>query len=486
MHRAERAAAVLEEVAVHRRGLPGGGGHGDLARRAHEPRVGGEPHVGRARRRVRRRGVLREHHVGQRAVLRAHQRLVLRERQRQRRDRAGLVGVGADRDRHRVVAAGADRGLGLLDERDAVDHRAVGRGRQRAHRLRVGAEDRVDGGGAEARRAIAGARQRGGDRVGGGLGLGAGVEELARAALDERAVEQPRRARRREQRAGVARAGRLAEHQHGVRVSAERRDVVADPAQRGELIERAVVADRAVGAGQRGVGQPAELAEPVVERHHDRVAGLGEAPAVVQRIDRGADGVAAAVDPHQHRARRRGGRRRPQVQVQAVLVADERAVLVELRARRAERGGVELAAGAGRGRGCAQAQVADRRCGVGDVLERPGRASARAADHAAGGDDALVGRARRRCARGGGVGRGVGAGCVDRGVVIAAAARERERREQRECLDPRHPDEHRARFSNQRAVVTVVRHHSARERSVRSEATARSCRGRSRATRDRR
>ena len=105
-----------------------------------------------------------------------------------------------------------------------------------------------------------------------------------------------------------------------VGVAAERRDVVAYPLERGDLVEQADVAR----AGPTGVDlaqlEEAEGAQAVVHGdEHDAV--LRERGPVVQRRRARAHLEAAAVDPD-HDGQRLGGRRvgGPHVQVEAVLV----------------------------------------------------------------------------------------------------------------------------------------------------------------------
>ena len=170
---------------------------------------------------------------------------------------------------------------------------------------------------------------------------------------------------------------------------------------------------RRLGAEAR-VPEEAELTEPVVGGHHDHVAGLREPAPVVERVDRRADGVAAAVEPHQDRPRGPGRRGRPHVELQAVLVAARTRRRVELRARRAEPRRVQLLARTRRRCGRAEPQLADRRRRERHALERPGRAVARAAERPAGRAHDLaggpgLGRAGRRRIR------------RRRGRVVAAA-----------------------------------------------------------------
>src|SRR3546814_7152264 len=63
--------------------------------------------------------------------------------------------------------------------------------------------------------------------------------------------------------------------------------------------------------------EPAERAEPVVDRHHHNAA-FGQRAAVIDRIAARPAGQRAAVDPHEHRRILRI-LRRPDVERQAVL-----------------------------------------------------------------------------------------------------------------------------------------------------------------------
>ena len=91
--------------------------------------------------------------------------------------------------------------------------------------------------------------------------LGGCGDVAERRRLSDDAVEQPGRGRRDEQVHRRQRAGRLPGERDPVGVAAERRDVVADPAQRGDLVEQAPVAGGRPGpGGQVGVAEPAEAA----------------------------------------------------------------------------------------------------------------------------------------------------------------------------------------------------------------------------------
>ena len=78
----------------------------------------------------------------------------------------------------------------------------------------------------------------------------------------------------------------------------------------------------------RGVGEIAERPEPVVDGHQHH-APLREPRSVVGDIGAVADGQPAAVNPDQHRGAVLRLRRRPDVQVEAVLVHPVHARVVE-------------------------------------------------------------------------------------------------------------------------------------------------------------
>jgi len=134
-------------------------------------------------------------------------------------------------------------------------------------------------------------------------------------ALRDRPPEQARRQRAGQQRGDRPGPGRLAEDGDLVRVTAEGGDVVADPLQRGHLVEQAAVG-----------GRPLELGEPldacaVVEGDHHQIALAREAAAVVAGGVGRSHLVGATVDPHHDRpAGGRVGRRRPDVEGQPVVV----------------------------------------------------------------------------------------------------------------------------------------------------------------------
>ena len=132
-------------------------------------------------------------------------------------------------------------------------------------------------------------------------------------------MEQPLRHRRGREKERRHRARRLARDRDLVRVSAERRDVVAHPLKCRDLIEQTVVARGAASFRREfRMREEAERADAVVHVDDDD-APLGEPSAVVDRHVTGAAAEAAAVDPHEHGPALALARRRPDVEVQAVL-----------------------------------------------------------------------------------------------------------------------------------------------------------------------
>ncbi len=122
------------------------------------------------------------------------------------------------------------------------------------------------------------------------------------AALHDGAAEQPARGRATQQRGDAEAARRLAEDRDVVRVSAEGRDVLAYPRQGGDLVHQSPIADEPVGLGELSMPEEPERAQPVVDRHDDRVAVAHEIPAAVEEHRAAARREATAVDEEQHRA----------------------------------------------------------------------------------------------------------------------------------------------------------------------------------------
>ena len=115
--------------------------------------------------------------------------------------------------------------------------------------------------------------------------------------------------------------GGLAEDGHVARVASERRDVIVDPSQRGDLVEQRHVARTVEPRVDVVEVAEAECAEPVVHGDDDDVAAQRELGGVEEASR--ADRERSTVDPHHHRPRRARPRARPgreDVQVEAVLV----------------------------------------------------------------------------------------------------------------------------------------------------------------------
>ena len=189
-------------------------------------------------------------------------------------------------------------------------------------------------------------------------------------ALQHGAPEQPCGTGHRQQRRDAHGAGRLTHDGDGVRVAAERRDVVAHPLQGRHLVEETEV--------RRRVGQERETldAEPVVDRDGDHTVA-GEGGAVHQRDRAGAVDEGPAVDPHEHRETRCAGVGGPYAQVEVVVAGDrrirhegvERRREARHRCRRAVRGRFTDAGPARRGIRGAETPVADGCGGVRDAEE---------------------------------------------------------------------------------------------------------------------
>lgn len=115
-------------------------------------------------------------------------------------------------------------------------------------------------------------------------------------------------------------AARLAGDRDAVRVATEVRDVVADPAQCGELVREPEVGGPVVGLPVLAEGQVTERSDAVVEGDDDQVAVAREGLAGVDGQRPGARDEATAVDPDQHGPLGVVDRRGPHVERQAVLV----------------------------------------------------------------------------------------------------------------------------------------------------------------------
>ncbi len=112
--------------------------------------------------------------------------------------------------------------------------------------------------------------------------------------------------------------GGLAEDRHVVGIAAERLDVLLHPPQRGGLVEEPdVAAARVRLAAEVGQVQEPERAQSVVAGDHDGVAN-GQVGPVVPRGEAPAVHEGAAVDPEEHGTASAIGRRRPDVEGQAL------------------------------------------------------------------------------------------------------------------------------------------------------------------------
>ena len=195
------------------------------------------------------------------------------------------------------------------------------------------------------------------------LVLGQLFGDAVAAALDDGLVEQTLGEGGGEVGEDAEPSGGLAKDSHIAGVAAEPGDVGAHPFQGGLLIHDPVVAGRAVGIAQGGVGQEAHGPEPVVDGDNDHAPG-NEGGSF--RIGRGvAGGEGTAVDPD-HDGIGALARRRMDVEVEAVFAlgpGPERAFRPGL-----EAGGGGLAGGDGglprrRRLGRTPAQVSNRgRC----------------------------------------------------------------------------------------------------------------------------
>ncbi len=134
--------------------------------------------------------------------------------------------------------------------------------------------------------------------------------------------EQPARGGRAEQRAHAHAAGGLAEDRD-VRPDRRRRPRRCAGPTRGPPPDRELpalaTAPSELRAQIREI-EEAERSEAVVDRHQHDVAAAGQGRAVVDRLGARADHEAAAVDPHHDGPPLTVGRRRVDVQVEAVLV----------------------------------------------------------------------------------------------------------------------------------------------------------------------
>ena len=124
-------------------------------------------------------------------------------------------------------------------------------------------------------------------------------------------------------------AARLAGDRDAVRVAAEVCDVVADPAQGGELVREPEVGGPVVGLPVLAEGQVTERSDAVVEGDDHQVAVAREGLAGVDGQHPGARDEATTVDPDQHGPLGVVDRRGPHVERQAVLVERRAAVTAQ-------------------------------------------------------------------------------------------------------------------------------------------------------------
>ena len=348
-----------------------------------EDRVGEDQARNRPGRHIRLSGVGGQEPRGRLAVLLLQLPFELQalERRTGREQRTRLVAHEAHHHRHPVVlATGVDLPR-LVGQVPAVDHGlrtvgppgAAGRGQHVLGRSGPHCGGDFSDGGILRDAQLVGQQHAAPLRL-----LQALERSEATGGLTDRAMEQTSRQRRRDQAADAHGARRLAEDRHSLRVATERRGVVPHPLERRDLVEQAVVAGRPVLrlGGQRLVGQEAERAQPVVDRHQDD-ALPSKRRAVEDERRPMPHLVAAAVEPDHDRPRTSvAGGRRPQIEIEAVLAAVEFAAAPDrgvgtdpLPARRAGLQGRTHAVPGRRRLRRPPAQVAHRRRGVGNAAE---------------------------------------------------------------------------------------------------------------------
>ncbi len=139
---------------------------------------------------------------------------------------------------------------------------------------------------------------------------------LRDGALHE-ALEQ----RRSHQEIDAAAPARFAPDRDLIGVAAKLRDVIPDPPDPRELIERSVVSSGVVIRlpGQFGMDEPPEHVQPVSHAHH-HYSLLSDGIAIIDGLGRGPVYASTAVDPDQHgKFLRSRSCRSPHVQIQAVF-----------------------------------------------------------------------------------------------------------------------------------------------------------------------
>ena len=204
---------------------------------------------------------------------------------------------------------------------------------------------------------------------------------LGPTALGHDPVEQAPCGRGDEQGQGVVGAGGLAGQGDVAGVTTECRDVVPDPFEPLDDVERAVVARavEGVAVAQGRVTEPAHLPHPVRDGHEDHLRSAGDRPAGRVGKPRHLELIRPTGHPDVHRQAHLGVVGPPDVEVEAVLGAVRGArhpgCGTELGALAHARPGFRVTRGP-------PAQVADRRCpkrdpppghGVLEVVGTPNR-----------------------------------------------------------------------------------------------------------------
>ena len=284
-------------------------------------------------------------------------------------------------------------------------------------------------------------------------GVGSAVTRQSIGALHDGSREQAVGEWRGHQRQHALATGRLSEDRDAPGVAAERFDVVLDPAQRGDLIEKAEIHRAARRrALERRMSEEAQMAQPVVDTDDDHAA-LRQRGPVVDGKPAAAENQGTAVQPHHHRLPLAAGARCRREDVERETVFVDRADIATPFERRSAR------LWAGRAVPCRCAGRRPARC-------RPRFTPAPVSDgwgrvrDAAEGDDAIADRAPHRSAPRDDVGIGVGAG-LRRG----GGGEERE--------TERHTDRHTGRASEAGQAVR-----RSAQRVASSSATCRQCRSR--------
>jgi hypothetical protein len=152
-----------------------------------------------------------------------------------------------------------------------------------------------------------------------------------RAALRDRLAEESVGAGHGDQIGDRHPPGRLPEDRDIAGVTAEDRDVVSDPSERGHLVEEAPVALGSPGpfVGKGRMAKEPEDAEPVVHGDDHHVAAAGQLRPLVEGRRARPAGERPTVDPDHDRLGRPVERGRPHVEGQAVLVLGGRGVTAE-------------------------------------------------------------------------------------------------------------------------------------------------------------